>query len=144
LVVLNKIDLLMSGKDPGAAVSETRSRLHFTPEVPVVPVSALTGAGTDRVLQQLDQLAGECARRIPTSVLNTALEKAVRGRSPSSRDRIPRLYYITQTGTFPPSFVVFTNGALIDTPYRRYLARQLRESLGYHFAPVALRFRERT
>ena len=96
----------------------------------------------EHLLETLDRLAEECARKVPTPQLNAALEEAVRRRAPSARDRIPKLYYITQTGGFPPSFVVFTNGARIDTSYRRYLARELRQALGFTLAPFALKFRE--
>ena len=144
LVVLNKIDRIRDGGSPDEAIERARDRLHFSSDVPIVAVSALKGAGMVRALDLLERLAEECSRRIPTPALNLALEEAVGRRTPSAKDRIPRLYYITQTGTFPPSFVVFTNGARIDTPYRRYLARQIKESLGLALAPVALRFRERT
>jgi len=144
LVVLNKIDRLTGAGSSEDAIERARNRLHFSSDVPIVAVSALGGAGMTQALSLLDRLAEECSRRIPTPALNSALEEAVGRRTPSARDRIPRLYYITQTGIFPPSFVVFTNGARIDLPYRRYLARQIKESLGFLLAPVALRFRERT
>jgi GTP-binding protein len=144
LVVLNKIDRVRDGGGPDAAIQRARDRLHFSSDVPIVAVSALEGSGVSAALALLNRLAEESSRRIPTPDLNSALAEAVRRRTPSSRDRIPRFYYITQTGVFPPSFVVFTNGARIDTPYRRYLSRQIKESLGFELAPVALRFRERT
>ena len=143
LVVLNKMDQVKSRGEWDEVIESTRERLHFSPEVPMVAVSALRRTGVQRVLELLDGLADECSRKIPTPVLNAALEEAVARRTPSARDRVPKLYYITQTGHFPPSFVVFTNGARIDLPYRRYLARQLKESLGFKLAPVALRFRPR-
>jgi len=144
LVVLNKIDRLPDPVDLDRVIESMRGRLHFSSEVPVVPASARKGSGVDRVLNLLHSLAHECARKIPTPDLNAALEAAVRRRSPSARDRVPKFYYITQTGTFPPSFLIFTNGALIDTPYRRYLTREFRESLGFKLAPVSLRFRKRS
>jgi GTPase len=144
LVVLNKIDRIVATGDWDEAIRRTRDRLHFSPDVPMVAVSALKEMGVDQMLAHLDRLAEECSRRIPTPALNAALEEAIARRTPSARGRIPRLYYITQTGNFPPSFVVFTNGARIDSPYRRYLARQIKQSLGFQLAPVALRFRERT
>jgi hypothetical protein len=53
----------------------------------------------------LDQLAEECGRKIPTPRLNFALEETVRLRSPSSKDKVPRLFYIALTGySRPPSW----------------------------------------
>ncbi|HEV8376131.1 MAG TPA: ribosome biogenesis GTPase Der, partial [Candidatus Polarisedimenticolia bacterium] len=128
---------------PQAVIDEVRARLHFSQDVPVVALSALRGDGFGPFLDLLDLLAEESSREFATSALNAALEEAVRQRSPSGRHKLPRLYYITQTGIYPPSFLVFTNGASIDAHYRRFLGRRLRQSLGLQWSPVALRFRQR-
>lgn len=144
VVAANKVDRLPGGPAGREVLREAiRSALHFALETPVLMLSARTGEGVDELLDVLDRMADESSRHVPTPDLNRALEEAVRGRSPAGRDRIPRLYYITQTGTSPPSFVVFTNGASIDASYRRYLARHLRQALGFSLTPIALRFRRR-
>jgi GTP-binding protein len=142
IVVLNKMDKVRAD-EVDATVQRAMSALHFGSEIPVLPVSALRGSGAGSVLAMLDSLSEECARKVPTARLNAALESAVRLRSPSSRDKVPRLFYITQTGGFPPSFVVFTNGARIAPAYSRFLMRHLRKSLGFDLAPLALKFRRR-
>ena len=142
LVLLNKMDRVRQA-DAQEVLQEAIGKLHFGREVPVLAISALQGNGLGKVLTTLDLLAEECARKIPTSRLNEALEEAVRLRSPASKDKVPRLFYIAQTGGFPPSFVVFTNGARIEPAYRRFLARHLRKSLGLELAPIALKFRRR-
>ena len=142
IVLLNKMDRIR----PGAAEETLRQaigKLHFGLEIPILPVSALKGGGTGKVLAMLDRLAEECGRQIPTPRLNAALEEAVRLRAPSSKEKVPRLFYITQTGVFPPSFIVFTNGAKIDPSYGRFLVRHLRKSLGFALAPLGLKFRRR-
>ena len=141
LAVLNKIDTIEPASIENLLRS-VRAKLHFSTDIPMLTVSARRGSGVGQLLEMLDRLAEECSRKVPTPVLNAALEEAVRRRSPSGRDRIPRLYYMTQTGGFPPSFVVFTNGARIDTSYRRYLARELKLALGFTLTPLALKFRE--
>ncbi len=142
LVLLNKMDRVRR-EAAEEVVQQAIDSLHFGREVPVLPVSASQGSGLAKVLSTLDRLAEECARKIPTSRLNEALEEAVRLRAPASKDKVPRLFYIAQTGGFPPSFVVFTNGARIDHTYGRFLARHLRKSLGLELAPIALKFRPR-
>jgi GTP-binding protein len=144
VVVLNKIDLLAGGaRHRQTLLREARERLQFAEAPPFVALSALQGAGINELLDRLESMAVETTRRFPTRELNRALSEAVRQRSPSGKDKIPRLYYITQTGGSPPSFVVFTNGAVIDSTYRRYLARRLRDALGLASTPVSLRFRAR-
>jgi len=144
VVALNKVDLIPAGGGARNAVRERlRSRLPFAEETPLVALSALRNEGILELLETLDRMAGESSRWISTPDLNRALEEAVRKKSPVGRDKIPRLYYITQTGVFPPSFVVFTSGAVLQTSYRRYLARYLRQALGFALTPVALRFRRK-
>jgi len=143
LVVLNKMDRVARGRAE-EILQEAVGRLHFGQEVPVLPISALQGSGIPKLLSMLDRLAEECGRKIPTPGLNAALEAAVRLRAPSAKDKVPRLFYIAQTGGFPPSFVVFTNGARIEPSYARFLTRQLRKDLEFDLAPIALKFRRRT
>ena len=55
-----------------------------------------------------------------------------------------KLYYITQTGVRPPTFVAFTNqpDGLAEN-YRRYIVNRLRESLEIENVPIRLYFRKR-
>jgi GTP-binding protein len=144
LVVLNKIDCLDRSGDRSSLYDEIRSRLHFSPDIPMAPVSALRGEGLASLLELLEGLAGECSKEFPTSVLNAALEEAVRRRAPSGKPKPPRFYYVTQTGTYPPSFLVFSNGVSVDPAYRRFLVRHLKGKLGLQWAPIALKFRRRS
>jgi GTP-binding protein len=144
VVAVNKIDLLPGSPETRRRLEdEVRERLRFTSESPIVLLSALHREGHLRLLEVLERMASETCRRIPTSLLNRALEAALSSRTPSGKRKIPRLYYITQTGASPPSFVVFTNGARIDSTYRRFLEQHLRRSLGFEHVPLSLRFRKK-
>jgi GTP-binding protein len=144
VVAVNKIDLLPRATEARRHLEdEVRERLRFTSESPVVLLSALHREGHRRLLEVLERMASETSRKIPTPSLNRALEAALSSRTPSGKRKIPRLYYITQTGASPPSFVVFTNGARIASPYRRFLEQHLRRSLGFEHVPISLRFRKK-
>jgi tRNA modification GTPase len=80
-VVLNKIDL--SGHEPGCLESGDR---QVTGDLPVVRVSALTGAGIDALIDHLKRVAGYrsnegsfSARRRHLTALQQALQALVRG-----------------------------------------------------------------
>jgi len=143
LVVLNKVDRIQSRSERESMLRTVRAQLHFSEEVPLLPTSALKGTGVAELLEALEALAEESSRRISTPMLNAALSRALAGRSPSGGTRPPRLYYVTQTGSYPPSFVIFTNGVRVEPSYRRYLERQFKASLALKLAPVALSFRSR-
>jgi GTP-binding protein len=144
IVALNKVDLLPPSAQARESLRrEVQGKLRFAESPPLVDLSALHRRGIGELLNLLERMAVETSRRIPTPELNRALEAAVRRRSPAGKGGLARLYYITQTGGQPPSFVVFTNGVTIPPSYRRYLARHLREALGIELIPISIRFRRR-
>ena len=63
---------------------------------------------------------------------------------PLSQGRAVKFYYGTQTRTRPPTFTFFVNrpGAVPES-YQKYLTHQLREQLGFEYAPVRLDLRAR-
>jgi len=131
VVAANKIDLLPSGQ-----------ALGFVSYVPVVPISALTGEGLDRLLDMIGRLREESLRRFSTADLNRALQEITREKQPpSDGGREVRFYYMTQGGGKPPRFIIFGNGRRVPESYRRYMAGRLRSHLGLALSPVLLSFR---
>jgi GTP-binding protein len=60
------------------------------------------------------------------------------------KGRRPKLFYGTQVGVAPPTFVFFANDAgSIHFSYRRYLENQIREVFAFHGTPIKLVFRNR-
>ena len=66
---------------------------------------------------------------------------------PKSRGRIGRrlkIFYATQQGTFPPTFILFVNDpTLMHFSYERYLHNQLRKSFDFTGTPIRIFLRER-
>jgi GTP-binding protein len=55
-----------------------------------------------------------------------------------------RLLYATQTGTHPPTFLLFCNDPSLAHPsVRRQLVNRLRERFGFGSTPIRLRLRAR-
>jgi GTP-binding protein len=144
VVVVNKWDLI-EGREEQAKVWEerVRHRLRFAKEVPLVLISAKTGQRVTRVLDHVDTLFAAAGKTVPTAELNRWLQGAggahARGQSQSLR-----LYYTTQIGVHPPTFVLFCNDRrALHFSMQRYLVNGLRETFGFGGAPLRLRFRER-
>ena len=73
-------------------------------------------------------LADEHRRRISTSTLNLVLSDAAAWRQPPTdgRGRRGRIYYGTQAGARPPTFVLFCNDpSLFSEDYRKFIERQV-------------------
>lgn len=145
VVALNKWDLVEDGAGLRREIAErARTRLSEVPGVPLVAVSALTGRGIDRLLRAVLEVHGRAGERIPTGRLNRWLE-AVTGRHPPPGvdGRRTRLRFATQTGTRPPTLVLFGNRPALDLPasYRRYLLHDFRRTFGFEGIPVRLELR---
>ena len=61
---------------------------------------------------------------------------------PNQGGRSGRVYYVTQAGKRPPTFVFFVNDPkLFPESYLRYLERALRENVGFKGTPIKLLLR---
>jgi len=146
VVCLNKWDLVkLKGKQVDEYLAKVRHGLRFLGDVPIVPMSAVTGEGIEAAFDVTGRVSDQYGRQVTTGLLNRAIEAATEAHPPPSyRGHRIKLYYATQVGTRPPRFLIFANypAGLTET-YRRYLANQLRERLGLTLVPVQLLFRAR-
>jgi len=146
IIVLNKWDAVEKETDTAKLYEERiRHAIPFLSYAPVLFVSALTGRNMEKIFEAIDRVDGEQKTKVPTSKLNALLKKFTsRSSPPSYRGKEVKLYYITQTGTLPLKFTVFTNlpeGVLES--YRRYLINSFRESLKTTEVPLRVFFRSR-
>ena len=142
IIVLNKIDLLPKSERAGY-LKEFTLHMSFCPHIPIVPVSAVTGAGLDKLLPLADEISRECEVRIPTGQLNRAMEQALaKHQAPVVRRVRPKIFYLTQAESTPPTFVIFVNDAeRVAESYVRYLEKSLRKTLGIKHAPMRVNLR---
>lgn len=145
-VLVNKWDLL--GEREQAAkdwTEEIRYKLKFAKEVPILFGSALTGQRIVKLLDLATTLYAQAGIRIPTSELNRWVQDVAKmERAAPARGRSIRLFYGTQTGSHPPSIVLFCNDARhVHFSLERFLLNNLRERFGFGAAPIRLRFRSR-
>lgn len=146
VVAANKWDLLEVSHKEGRQRLEAMERgLHFLGRVPLVATSATEGTGLREAFRLAAEVDGLLATKLSTGQINRALEAALAGHSPPShRGRAVKLYYATQVGTRPPRLLLFANYPQgITATYRRYLAGQLRASLGLESVPLRLAFKPR-
>ena len=111
--------------------------------LPVVTLSAETGAGMRRLLPAVRATHAVWNRRLPTAALNRWFEQALERHPPPmvGRGRI-KLRYVTQAKARPPTFVVFgTRAEQLPEDYQRYLMNGLRESFDLPGVPIRLQLR---
>ena len=123
-----------------------RDRLKFLSYAPILFVSALTGEQVETLYALIDRVAEARKRRIPTAELNRWLASVdlARGTSPAAH-RV-KIYYSTQAGASPPTFILFTNQRQrLHFSYERFLENRLRARFDFFGSPIRFiqRFRER-
>jgi GTPase len=166
IVVMNKFDLALEaarkkageekkhgGKTPKTSAANpdklislyepmVRRKLKFLDYAPVVFLSALTGERVVKLFTLIDRVAEARRRRISTGELNRWLAGVdlERGTSPASRK--VKIYYVTQAGSSPPTFVLFTNQTVpLHFSYQRFLENRLRAAFDFTGTPI--RFTQR-
>jgi GTP-binding protein len=146
VLVVNKWDLVPKDHTTaGQYVKNLRDTFKFIPDVPIHFVSALTGLRVNKIMADVEKVGDEYRRTIKTAVLNKVLEEAQKAHQPPVyHGKRLRFFYITQTGTRPPSFIVFVNKAEgVHFSYRRYLVNCLRQAFGFAGCPIRLHFEDR-
>lgn len=146
VVAVNKWDAVQ--KDTGTMnkfIKDLDESFSFMSYVPYVFISAKTGQRIGMLFDKIKYVAQQNAVRIPTGRLNEALAYATsRVQPPSDKGRRLKIYYMTQTGTKPPTFVFFVNRAeLFHFSYQRYLENQIREVFSLDATPIVFKIRER-
>ena len=127
-------------------VRDVREQLKFMAYAPVLFISAKTGQRTQRVLDSVRSVYAEATRRVTTGVLNDVMADAQAAlQPPATSGRRLKIYYATQQGVQPPTFVLFVNDMeLMHFSYERYLENQFRKSFGFEGTPLRFILRERS
>lgn len=141
IILVNKWDKLESNTQNVIDFEEKiRENFKFASYAPIIYISAKTGRNFDKIIPTINKVYGSFSRRVPTGILNSFLEDAIfRTPTPSIKGKQLKIYYMTQTGVKPPTFVFFVNKSkLFHFSYQRYIEKGLRNS--FEFGGTPLRF----
>ena len=144
VIVMNKWDLVDEERQL-TLDKEIERQLERYPWAQRVNLSAKTGWHRDRLAPALTTALRNWEKRIPTAKLNSFLGELVGANPPPVRGgKQPKIKFATQAGTCPPKFVVFAN-QFLETAYRRFIERRLREEFGFDGTPidVAVKIKDR-
>ena len=147
VLALNKWDLLeeKTGRTFDEYTTAIRADVPFLDFAPIVSISAKTGQRVGKVLELAVDVWGERRKRISTPELNRVMQAAaVRQPPPAGKLGPPKIFYATQVGAAPPTFVFFARHAdQVHFSYQRFLENRLRAEFGFDGTPIRLVFRER-
>jgi GTP-binding protein len=163
IILVNKWDLVASGEKRAISQSKTariqdakrphdralyeerlRYGLKFLAYAPVLFLSAHTGKGTEKILPLIEKVAAERRKRITTGEMNRFLKTVDFDRASVPVSKRVRIYYMTQAGVAPPTFVLFTDRAVkLHFSYQRFLENQIRHAFGFIGSPIWIKNRAR-
>jgi GTPase len=114
--------------------------LFFLDYAPVIFTSAKSGFHLERLLEAVRYVASQLQQKIPTGLLNRAINDAVERRQPvSAAGHRLKFFYATQVRQAPPTFLLFVNrDELFSDGYKKHLANDLRAAFGYEGCPIIL------
>jgi GTP-binding protein len=140
VIVVNKWDAIE--KDSYTIydyTADVKSRLMFVEYAPIIFVSAVTGQRVEQILERVDIAYEQHKRRVPTAILNEALNEAVTWHAPSTSrgGKQGKVYYCTQISDSPPTIILFVNDPhRFNDNYKRYIENQFRKTLGFDGTPL--------
>ena len=146
IIVVNKWDSVeKDNATTGKYNNDVRTALAYMTYAPIVYVSALTGQRVEKLYPLIKKVYEEASRRVPTGMLNDVLNDAMtRVQPPSDKGKRLKIYYMTQSSTNPPTFVIFCNSAaLFHFSYQRYIENCIREAFGFGGTPIRLILRQK-
>lgn len=146
IIIVNKWDLIeKDSKTMDSMRRDVLRDLSYMSYAPVLFISAMTGQRIQRIFELVNFVNNQSSMRITTGMLNNILADATeRVQPPSDKGRRLKIYYMTQTGIRPPTFVVFCNSReLFHFSYQRYIENQIRSVFGLEGTPIRMVIRQK-
>ena len=143
IIVVNKWDAIQKGpKATEDFTRQIRERMKYLDYAPLVFISALRGTRVPKVLDAIGEVATARRKRVAASEMNKFLKEVDLDRATSPRGRPFRIFYLTQVGAAPPTFVAFTNRAgKFHFSFERFLENRIRERFGFAGTPIVIKSR---
>ncbi len=147
IIIVNKWDLVekKTSKTINEFTQKIRQEAPHLDFAPLLYISAKTGQRVNKIFQSVHEVYDYTHKEIATSLLNkTIMEFYAINPPPSQKGKRLKIYYSTQAGVAPPTFILFINDKkLFPTSYERYIENKLRDSFGFIGTPIRLILRER-
>ena len=145
VMVVNKWDLTRGAVNTESYGDYATDRLPGLTFAPMVFTTSRDGRNIQSPIDIAQHLFKTSRIRVGTGELNRVLERIKSEHRPARvKGREPKIFYATQVGSAPPTFVIFVNNPkLISKVYRRYVENRLREEFSFKEIPLRIFYRQR-
>ena len=141
IIVLNKWDLIEKETNTmNQFEKKLAGELSFMSYFKSVYLSALTGKRTEKLMSAIETVYENARKQISAGVLNDVLQDAYSINAPTyKKNKQLRIFYATQTGAVPPTFVLFVNDITLMTDnYLKYLENNIRKAFDFTGTPIRI------
>ena len=145
MVAVNKMDLLDSKQKKQIQLA-VQANLDYAKYIPIVPIVAKEWKWVDVMLDMLGNIISEAEKRIDTNELNKAINTEMIKRPPRfPKNKICKLYYITQIDVNAPTFVAFINKKdRANFAFKKWIENSIRNNFWFVWTPIVIRFKEKS
>lgn len=146
VIAVNKWDLIEKNtKTMQNFQNSVYDILSFMTYAPILFISAKSGQRVEKLFPLIQNVFMQNSTRITTGMLNEVITDAVeKVQPPSDKGKRLKIYYGTQGGIKPPTFVLFVNDKeLAHFSYIRYLENRIRETFNLTGTPIRFIIRQR-
>lgn len=147
IILVNKWDAISKDdKTMDNYMKKLKEDFSFMPYAPILFASAKTGQRIDNIFECINKVLEFNSMRISTGTLNDVLARAViKTPPPTHKGKRLKIYYMTQVGIKPPTFVFFVNKAeLFHFSYQHYIENNLRQTFGFTGTSIKFVIREKS
>ena len=146
IIAVNKWDAIeKDDKTIYRFTEKVRNILSFMTYAQIVFISAVTGQRLNKLFDTIDMVIQNQSLRISTGVVNEiVVEATALQQPPADKGKRLKIFYTTQVGVKPPTFVTFVNNKeLMHFSYLRYLENKLREAFGFRGTSIKIIVRQK-
>ena len=141
VIVLNKWDLVEKETNTMKQFEDKLAgELAFMSYFKSVYLSAKTGKRTEKLMPVIEQVYNNAHNKVTAGLLNDVLQDAYSINAPTyKKNKKLKIFYATQTGVAPPTFVLFVNDTtLMQDNYLRYLENAIRKAFNFEGTPIRI------
>ncbi len=143
ILILNKWDIRYAPYEE--IMATLKRKFRFLEYAPVITTSCLKARHIDEIKHKIIEVYECFSKRIPTSLLNSAINQAIQKHPlPSDGGKLVKVYYATQFATKPPQISLIMNRPkALHFSYKRYLINTLRKKFNFLGTPLILNAKDK-
>ena len=148
LIILNKWDLIEEKDDKtiNKYTDDLKEDLKFMDYFVPLFVSVKSGQRIQKIMENVERVLENAHKRITTGQLNEIVQGAISMKQPPSKNgQRLKIFYATQAGVMPPTFVIFVNEKdNMHFSYLRYLENTIRKAVDFSGTPINIVIKNRS